>query len=277
MSRMAEQRPTNRPPARPLNSRPRRGFTLIELMVVVGIIILVVAVATPAIGPMLASNESSQAVSALSGLLTLAQLRSEQGNPVALRIERAFETDADGVMIPNANGVPRWEDHQQIRMVIRDQSSTSGLFEDVEDANGIRSPVVVNLPAGAWVAPVYSLDFDLSETSEDMDFDVTDVDDVAVNINPFETFYVCFSGQGELERRDAGSIRYSDRTQAYGGNPTFPEVDHPHDSARALLLYDRRKWKNIADPASRLAFLQTQCRILYISRMTGAIVEGRGQ
>ena len=264
-----------------VSNMKQRAFTLIELMVVASIIILVAAVAIPAIGPMMASNQMSEAVGTLNGLLTTAQTAAvAKGTPVGIRIERAFEIGPHGHM-RKPGGVPIWLDHQQARIV----DFAGGRDTQVAFTHDPNSKVHV-LPKRAWLAPGYGLVASLAEG--DLIHDPHDIDEVAVNYNRFETFYIVFNKDGELIRFPWDYIYYADRTQRYPKDidgdgdldSVSPRVDHPDNSARSVLVYERKKWDGINpnDPGSqgqpggaRYDFLRQEARVLNINRATGSI------
>ncbi len=65
--------------------RIRHAFTLIELMVVMGIIVLIIAISIPAIKALTKGNDTAQATSMVSGLIsTTRSLAISQGRMAAL-------------------------------------------------------------------------------------------------------------------------------------------------------------------------------------------------
>ena len=268
----------------------RRGFTLVELMVVMTIIALAAAIAVPAIGPMLASNSTAAAVNRLGGVMALAQAQAKNtGFKAAVRIERAYKTNEEGLMI-DAQGDsaysggfdgPVWLDHQQARVVVG--SRVENVLTDTEQ-NGIRDPIIVKLPAGAWLAPGNSLyALDLRYYANGTFYLNQPPYPIAANYaayQPFDTFYVGFNKQGQLASIDADDLGYRDQTQAYldsGNNKLFPTVTHPYPSALSLITYDRKTFENITNLGDKQAFLQRDGFPIYINRFTGAIVEGEPQ
>ena len=252
-------------------------------MVVVGIIVLLVTITIPAIGPMLASNEQAQVSNTLSGLLINAQATANQtATCVGLRIERAFKTDDLGIMIDGnvaeAGNQPVWLDHQRARFVTlaayRDQ-----VFRQTANTK------VYDLPKNFWLAPDYTFDttrtnYFTSLTESNLRYQpvLTGVNLAAYN--RLDTFYILFSAEGELVRRTAGTTIYADQTQRYlvGANPTAPFIPHRDESARGVFVYDRRQWNEIdpADSAGRAALLG-QSLPIYINRVAGSAVEEKNK
>ena len=273
---------------RPRAGRGRSGYTLIEMMVVIGIIVLVVAVTMPAIGPMLSSNQQMQAVNMVNGMLTTAQtLALARGTPVAIRFERAFKTNERGMMV-DVNGYttltkpggghlePVWLDHQRVRILDFAGYADVAFRQDPESK-------VYTLPKSAWVAPAYAMNpnttefdaLDLSDTNLRYDPGLTP--DVAAPFNRLDSFFIVFNEQGELTHFPASNNYYADRTQmSMSGTKVWPAyVPSPDDSARGLIVYDRQVYESIApnDGQARLNFLRDKARTVYINRVTGEIVE----
>ncbi|MBP7933089.1 MAG: prepilin-type N-terminal cleavage/methylation domain-containing protein [Phycisphaerae bacterium] len=264
-------------------SAMRGGFTLIELMVVVGIIVLLVSLTGPAIGPMLSSNEESQAVSTINGLLTAAQATAQAtGLPVAIRFERAYKVNDHGLMVDVAGqdrtnsgfqGVV-WLDHQRARILT---------YAPLKDAAFRHDPQskVFNLPRGFWVAPSSALSL-VSLAGSKLSYipAALGAPSPPVPYNSIETFFVVIGSNGELTRFKASDNSYADMTQPYieagTGYIWARYVTHPMESARSLLLYDRKKWESIPseDSQARVAFLRDSARVLFVNRATGTLVEG---
>jgi prepilin-type N-terminal cleavage/methylation domain-containing protein len=296
--------------ARHFSFQPASAFTLVELMVVIGIIGLLLAITVPAIGPLLASNSMSEAQNTINGLLTTAQVQAEaNATPVAIRIERAFATGPKNIngttyeVMDTIPGSPpqtkQWLDYQQARFVIfasRQVPAGAGFKNQIFEQ--IPSSKVVTLPKGAWLAPDYSLqpgtDFSAANLAEaTLLWQPTNLNGSpnlnAVPYNRFETFYIVFNKLGELSRYPATNIVYKDHTQAYP-NPAFPAtppvppaldpiVDHPDDSARGLLIYDREAYNRFAptDAQGRLTYLQREARPVFLNKSMGSVVEEKKQ
>jgi len=268
----------------------RRGFTLVELMVVVGIVVILAAIAVPSIGPMLTANHQAEVTNTLGSLLTIIQTRSQSdGSPVAIRIERAFETNERGLML-DANGQTFWEagaaftgpvwlDHQRVRILSKPFSQDPAFHQ--------KADTIYNLPNGFWIAPGYCLNRDPKWQNHPNYFPSLAENDLIYNpvnaaaYNVIENFYIVFDGQGELIEYDQSGLVYADKTQInqVSGDPETPRVIHPNNSARSLLIYDRKRWNNIlqTDDAARYQLLVYEAKPIYMNRALGTIVEGTQQ
>jgi len=239
----------------------KRAFTLIELMVVTAIVVLVSTIAVPSVNSLVFTYEKQKAVASFESLLATAQATARSCfTPVALRVERAFETDEQGRMVIGPGGEPKWLNYQQIRLLIfasgREQFGSfgaQGSFRQLADSK----PTA--LSASFWLAPDYarSADFDPMLQWQPADPDTH-------SINTLETFYLVWNRRSELIRLPASRIIYLDATQDHA------LVDHPYPSARSVIGYERRAYEQgngdlgILDRGSPL----------YVNRHTALLVTG---
>ncbi len=278
-------------------------------MVVVGLIVLLIAIAVPAVGPLTASNQQAQAVSTLAGLITTAQTAAEANiTPVAVRVEPAFRTDrrglmedtlgqpADGSGAFNPARAPRLLGHQQLQLLLFASRRVDEATGRVDMNAGVAfsrlpeaSPVA--LPKGMWLAPDYALRWDgqggrRSMAEGDLRVDHNEQADPSVNwrnpgaaFNLMDTFYMVFDQSGASTRFPAANLWYYDESQrqASGSGPPRPLLLwHPDDAARGVLVYDRQRFNAFAptDAAGRRTFLATNARPVYVNRSLGSLIQG---
>ena len=106
----------------------------------------------------------------------------------------------------------------------------------------------------------------------------------AIEFNRMDNFYLVFDQRGALEqfRTDPTDVQthywYRDENQPYGPTtqaPQFPFVNHPDDSPRGVLVYERERFTTLNNTdADRRAFLE-RSRPVFISRFLGSTVEGQ--
>lgn len=265
----------------------RGGFTLIELVVVIGIIILLIGITAPAVGPAMASNYRMQTVNALNSSLVTAQTYAlSSTTDVALRIERATELNNYGRMIKPDGTNPRFRDFQQIRFVLFNKAATLSkpAFIYIKDSK------ITALPSAIWLAPTnfYTNDGDSSNDFGPGGFfplqkGTTYLDphnNGAASYCPFDTFYIVFSSNGLLKTWplspiDTKPLLYADETQQVE-NDHPPMLRHPQDSASGVLMYERKKLENAPNtPAGLFDFLRREAQALYINRFLGSLVESQ--
>lgn len=239
----------------------KRAFTLIELMVVVAIIVIVSALAVPSINSLMSTYERQKAVASFESLLASAQATARgHFTTVALRIERAFETDEYGRMVLGAGGEPIWLDYQQVRILVfagwRAQFGSPGEQMSFRQLTNSKPTA---LPGSFWLAPDYARSAKFNPT---LQWQPTDPD--VQPINTLDTFYLVWNRQGELIRLPAARIVYLDATQEHA------LVDHPYSSARSAIGYDRLAYEQ---SNGNLAILE-QGLPLYVNRHSAMLVMG---
>jgi len=239
----------------------RRGFTLIELMVVVAIIVIVTALAVPDIASLLTTYEKQKTVTTFESLLATAQATARSHFTLAaLRIERAFKTDEYGRMVLGPGGELIWLDYQQIRLLVfAGQRVQFGSAAEQVSFRPLANSKPAALPPSFWLAPAYA-----RETGFDTTLQWQPSDPDTQPINTLDTFYLVWNRQGELIRLPADRIIYLDAAQDHA------LVDHPYPSTLSVIGYDRLAYEQ---SNKDLAVLD-QGLPLYVNRYTAMLITG---
>jgi hypothetical protein len=239
----------------------RQAFTLVELIVVMGIIIVLSSLSIPAVHNYLLERQSATAIQTLGGTLLNAQALAQANfTTTAVRVERAFKTDDAGRMIKDASGNPIWLDHQRIRILgvglrqagrpIAGEERAFRQFADMRPSD---------LPPAAWLAPDDALSL-LATGNTAWQPPTAGV----AAIDMLDTFYIAFNRRGELVRLPAERLVYLDETQ----NNAF--VGFPRPSRLGAIAYNHQRFEKSGGDAH---WLQVGIP-LYVDQRMGAIVKG---
>jgi type II secretory pathway pseudopilin PulG len=260
-------------------------------VVVIGIIILLVAIAVPAVGPAIFTSQQTQVIQQLTGAINMAQIRAESQGGFAIRIERAFKTDQRGYMVDASNTPttsnaslsgfePVYLGYQQIRF-LRPPREGQYYAPSVDD--------VIKLPTGVWVGPDYATNttyFGVSHFTSSPTCTPT----AGLAYNPFENFCVAFDQRGGVTElrpytnsispapsvyTQSDNYRYQDQSQTVSSGVS-PITDFAYNSARGFIMYDRKKFEAYGptNTNAKGEFLGREGRTLYINRYLGTLVEG---
>ena len=239
----------------------RRGFTLVELLVVISLIILLSTLSVPAVHTYLASRQNAVAIQAFSRTVTNAQVLARANfTTTAVRVERAFRTDEAGRMVKDAAGQPIWLDHQQMRILAVGLRQTRDPIPKEELAfRQLQDMGTASLPDTAWLAP----DDGLTRLATGNTVWQPPIADVAA-IDTLDTFYIVFNRRGELTRLPANRLVYLDETQ----DNAF--VGYPRPSSAGAITYNREQFeKSGRDPH----WIQLGIS-LYVDQRTGSVIGG---
>jgi len=292
-------------------TRKLAGFTLIEMVIVVAIILVLVGLVVPAASSLWAERKRADAINTIQGLLMTTRVKALGADG----IERGFFAFLDG------QGVQRFAPIRQHRRGLL-EPAWQNVFEITEDS----SPT---LPAPMRVVPRYVVD-DPNDPKLEA-FEVFDDDELANN--DFDSpsgnqaqrhrnfFTMVYSTDGELLiNRDVliqdfdsdNNDKVGDRTGLNVGpgppnqtattakfynvqsdsqvdfdlsNPGVPieflvRDDPTNDTALNFpsvdgpLVYDDSLLNEITDPAEKRSFLLRTAQPLYVSRFTGKVILG---
>lgn len=283
------------------------AFTLVELMVVIGIIAILTVIAVPAVGPAMMSNYKTQVSAALGSAMVTAQTAALGGTDAGIRIERAFATDEYERMV-DVNGnhvqdvssglfVPKYLDYQRIRLVQMGPDSDAASWDGGANSSFqvIRDSKTIDLPTGVWLAPANFYTRDVDNTNDFGPFDICvptqyRADPCAgytsygsnltpARFAPFDTFYVVFNRNGTVKRFDRDDLTYIDPAQKVVDSATGNEfnmyVRHAQDSAQGVIMYERTKLDNApATPDGVLDFLRREGQAMFFNRYLGTVIKG---
>jgi prepilin-type N-terminal cleavage/methylation domain-containing protein len=268
----------------------QRGLTLIEMLVVVGIIAMLVGLGAPAVKALLASFESQDSVRAMvqTALATARTMALEQQRYAGVRFQKASCGEGDGLANP-----------QYMTFIVHDNEAT-GLASGFRAVEGLKP---IRLPDRFGVMDLM-VKKDASGTSEaavSSDADVTDTSDV----NDVTTFSIVFSPAGHLvthqvrvRNRDGKSDKetspskddiFNVEAQIFQKNVLarrgmFLQDDYvkqglgPESSRRSFVIYKTQDFVQ-AYRASRAYtnYLKDLVpKVLYVAPLTGAIAGQEG-
>jgi len=232
----------------------KRAFTLIEMVVVISIIVIVIALAIPSTGRMMASANLSKDISTIKLSLAVMQSYADgHGVTAGIRIERAFKINKNGMMIKDDNGEAIWKDYQRIVPIVRGEMQhnkpISGNLGYPVKPHGyayepyafcrVQNQSVLELSKDIWAAPLCTLD---NLATWNVKFVPTNPD--ASPFNLMETFYILFDHHGELVK-ETNFMHYIDTGQSPNTNGVWPAVDQPNISTRGGVLYNRGMFNTV--------------------------------
>jgi len=243
---------------RPTQTR-RRGFTLVELMVVISIIVLIAGTALPSIIAIFHSGSEAQAYNALRGMLTAARaLAIQRATYTAVHVQRA---DTSQPYLANLH------DAFFAAVMIRDKST--GLFKLTEGYTPRR------LPGTAAIGEISDEFVDFSSGAYQ---NLGDVDD-------FTTLSIVFSPHGSVVKYVGGENIQFDANDKIFRN-AIPGVDKTmlwddrlandygsgEPGVTAVVIFDYAKFKSMT-PGARAAYLAQRARLVPINIHTGQLFE----
>jgi prepilin-type N-terminal cleavage/methylation domain-containing protein len=259
---------------------PRRatGFTLIEMMVVIGLVALLAAMALPSIVSLLSAGADAQAYNLIAAQLTFARaLAIERVNFAGVHCQIADAPDpADATKLLR----PKQEDVCYSGVVLIDDANTNTGSQKLFTGYTAPKPVPGGIGLGQVVTAVSSGDTATVGTSDTSPYTGNAGDKVK-----FTTFTVVFTASGTVVRTvDGGLVVY------WGNDPLFRVAAalstdiagrrqlwdltnaNNHYGATAIALFEMRRYAPMSS-ADRLTYLNASAQLLPLNTYTGQLYQ----
>jgi prepilin-type N-terminal cleavage/methylation domain-containing protein len=256
----------------------KKGFSLVEMLVVIGIIAILVGLTIPAINALQKSYDSTGADSMISAALSTARtLAISNHNYAGVRFQKAWKSTDD----------PNKADQYMIFIIYEEPKNMTNLTDAFRAVEGYKP---IKLPANIGVmdmklgdAANITSDAQINETKELIDT---------------TSFSIVFSPAGKLvindvqtRNKDGRTITYSpasddsvfnNKSQVNSGIAMFLQDDYanpPDDwgldkekSRNKFVIYDRQKFNTIV-PSQRYSKYLKDLQYVFVNPYTGQLIE----
>jgi prepilin-type N-terminal cleavage/methylation domain-containing protein len=258
----------------------RKAFSLVEMLVVVGIIAVLVGLTIPAINALQKSYDSTGADSMISAALATARtLAISNHNYVGVRFQKAWKSTDD----------PNKADQYMIFIIYQLYDSSHNLSDWFHSIEGYKP---IKLPANTGV-----MDMKLGDTA-----DITSDNQINETKELIDTtsFSIVFSPAGKLVISDvqicnvdclrdipsqpqiSSDVVFNKKAQVQSGVAMFLQDDYhtsPNDweldkekSRNKFIIYDRQKFDMLATSQRYSKYLKN-LQFIFINPYTGQIIE----
>ncbi|MFW6146749.1 MAG: type II secretion system protein [Planctomycetota bacterium] len=239
-------------PAARQRQHPRPAFTLIELLMVIGIIILVAGIALPSVGNILALGSDAQAYNLLAGQIAAAR---------ALAIRRATYAGVH-VQLVDETAKPDLSDVCYVAVMIaeRDPNSGSFVFGGAVEA-GYEAERV---PGSFWFGQLTGSTNFVNNTGQFRN--LGDLDD-------FTTFTVVFSPSGSVVTQVEGdNIQFDPTDSLFSGSESLWDHGEADDESgtTAVTMFNSADFRMAGDRAN---YLNTHGQLIPVNVHTGELFE----
>jgi len=198
--------------------KQKAAFTLIEMLVVIGIIALMIAATTPAVLALVKSNKLSAARNLIRSALVLAQAHAAQSQRYA---GVRFQFDRDG-----------WEKGQQYLVLIEKAAPGSATYE----YNAIPNTKPATLPMGIGVIALNAVVASNSNLSNGNLDD--DLDHALGGLLNATTFSIIFSPTGQMVVKKVQALARDVDDKTFGNQLDVDTIARAGDPPSPLLYYD---------------------------------------
>ncbi|HOD80233.1 MAG TPA: prepilin-type N-terminal cleavage/methylation domain-containing protein [Phycisphaerae bacterium] len=257
------------------------GFTLMELLVVIGVIGLVATLAVPSIAAFMSGGAESQAVNYLSAICTAARteaLRAHNHVAVHIQMEASY---IGGSWVTNLDG--------RCYVMVLGYDKTTGTFRGItqstETALGSSWPhrgaifLPKPLPGGLAFGEYSSKYVDLANNKQDI-INMNTLD----NVGDFTSLTILFTPSGAVGRNApsttsnvAGKIKFSTSDSLFGGSePLWMSGTANYDGTgepgvSAVFLFKAAELAAAPNNAGRNLYIQNNAQRLAINNHTGQL------
>lgn len=278
-----------------------RGFTLVELIVVIAVIALILAFAIPALNNMSGESKLIAGVQTVNGALTRAYYASQADRQLSAVRFLPGEWDFSGRNDPqSATGRQHLVPYTWVTAT--DRENSSGAFELRFREQFQRRPgsESIQLPPDIWVAPVEAWrDDTLGSRGLRVDYDILSGRrgqfELSANRNtPVNTrllnaddFMIVFDSQTGLKtRRELVSLRGYDPTPNVraevddNGLTGAGQIRYERFTSAGVVVYRREPFAALGDtaaPEDRQRVLRTHGRAYFVHRYGGGLVLGTSE
>jgi prepilin-type N-terminal cleavage/methylation domain-containing protein len=261
--------------SRPYRKTPRRatGFTLIEMMVVIGLVALLAAMALPSIVTLMSAGADAQAYNLIAAQLTFARaLAIERVNYAGVHCQIADAKDGSNLLRPKE------EDMCYTGIVFVDDSNTNTSAGKL--FTGYSTPKQV--PGGIGLGKVSTAmgsDVATVGTSDTAPYQ----NDAGVKEN-FTTFTVLFTASGTAVRSvDGGVVNFWQNDPLFTDNPKSTDISgsrrlwdytnaNKHYATTAIALFEMRRYgPSTLMSSDRIGYLNDNAQLLPLNTYTGQL------